>query len=801
MKLVTWTIAVGCVLLMIGMTFQPAAACHGPDGDVMQKDIFMDQNGNIHMAYAQMVRDSGHGWQTDIFYQNNIGMQGHGHHQRWNQPVQISDSETDSVWPQVSGDSSSGIIYVSWIEEGFRDNKFWYAGSDNDGVSFTQPRYGAPAPWPVAPNQNMVASNGVLTFTWRPTGSLTIEADIDSDLIPDIADERPMVFDIDVGMSFDADLIEYSSDLGVVVAIQFLSGTGTLSITAITPDIIMESSTHNYFEVTFNGDGEFIAIIKCYYDLQSLPDGTEANHLRMYWLKSDSWWILMDENEATGVNMDYSYVWAQLNHFSNFVVADATLTDSDCDGLSDGKEMNIDYCTPQTITNFKMNSGDYRTWTYVGYDRFAYHIPAKITVPVWNNAYPYVNLSYLKINGYAFPNFPNNDDGTETIASNGNDPCIWENLITWVDISNAPNNLIIRKNTVNGVTEQISSGGHGGTDSSPVIWGDWVVWQRENPPGVFSIYGWNDTDKQEVLLTEGFAPSLWGNHLACLRNDGIVKYDILTKNTAYIRNGAFVKVKVWGDFIVYSDHNNIWSFDLISGVEQLIFTEQFLTVNYDFAGTNVVYYKNYERYDLYAKNLISGEIVTLQIHNNTGRNLLSLSITEDTAYWIWRDFRGSCTLSRGNLWTGNSFYMLGSPWGSPLGTVSSLSGSPPDHILSADLGALVWSHGSKIYLRNTEKTFINGNGYDNKNIVELYVGDEPTPVWSSSGMYNFTGIPEISYHINSYIAKSYPSGGNGGTLDVPLYIRSRTACIVNLTNLVTYVTPILDCTPFRGHFE
>jgi hypothetical protein len=114
-------ISVGCVLLMFGMTFQPAAACNGPDETIMQQDIFIDENGNTHMVYSQLVKyyeEQGNHrvprWQSEVFYKNNVDVEerGHGHGNRWNTPIQISISIADSQCPQVTIDDATGIIYV-----------------------------------------------------------------------------------------------------------------------------------------------------------------------------------------------------------------------------------------------------------------------------------------------------------------------------------------------------------------------------------------------------------------------------------------------------------------------------------------------------------------------------------------------------------------------------------------------------------------------------------------------------------------------------------------------------------------
>ncbi|MDO9537991.1 MAG: hypothetical protein Q7J68_06700, partial [Thermoplasmata archaeon] len=350
-KLLTATVSIMCVLMMIAMTFQPAAAARGSNGMIMQKDIFIDEDGNTHMVYSQFVQSHGQvannvipSWQTEIFYKNDIGSQIPGH--AWNTPVQISYSESNSQWPQVSIDDTTGIIYVSWIEEKSHDNKFWYAGSSDNGISFTTQRYGAVAPWPVAPNLDMAANDGNLLLTWKPHNSLALTADIDCDLIPDISDVEPMIYNTDnFAIDMTPDVIATDNELGVTVAIDYVGDVYAVpTVSSATGDFAI--STGDYIEINLETEAEFSAIIKLPYT--DVPPTLSEDYLRMYRQVGDDWVVVTDWElgEFTGISTENGYVWTQVTHFSTFTLADASLSDGDEDGLTDLTEDTVPCSKP-----------------------------------------------------------------------------------------------------------------------------------------------------------------------------------------------------------------------------------------------------------------------------------------------------------------------------------------------------------------------------------------------------------------------------------------------------------------------
>ena len=339
-KFMTGMISIACVLMMMTVTFQPVAANTAYDNMVIQPDITMDSDGNMHMVYSQLIKyyvSIGNAqvpkWQAEVFYKNNVGLSGHGN--RWNAPIQISDSDADSSWPQVSVDSSTGLVYVSWTEEARNNNKFWYAGSSDNGISFTPQRYGAAAPWPVAPNQNMVANEGVLTFTWAPFKTLELVADIDGDMIPDFNDAEPMVYNTDnFAIELEPDVVATDNDLGVTIAIDYGGEDDTFpEVTSTTGDFAV--STGDYIEINLETDADFSAIIKMQYS--DVPESLTADYLRLYRQEGDDWVVVTDWElgEFTGINADDGYVWAYVKHFSTFTMADASQVDGDTDGLAD----------------------------------------------------------------------------------------------------------------------------------------------------------------------------------------------------------------------------------------------------------------------------------------------------------------------------------------------------------------------------------------------------------------------------------------------------------------------------------
>ena len=363
-KLLTAIISILCVLMMMAMTFQPAAASRRSDGMIMQKDIFIDKNGNTHMVYSQFVQGYSYAgpqfnpiWQTDIFYKNNIGINGNGN--SWNTPVQISDSESNSQWAQVSIDETTGIVYVLWIEETQSDNKFWYAGSSDVGLSFTSQRYGAAVPWPVAPNLDMDANNGILLLTWKPYNSLALAADIDCDLIPDISDAEPIIYNTDnFAIEIAPDVIATDNELGVTVAIDYEGDDFTIpTVSSTTGDFAI--STGDYIQINLETGAEFSAIIKMPYS--DVPPTLSEDYLRMYRQVGEDWVVITDWElgEFTGISTEHSYVWAYVKHFSTFTIADASQWDGDSDGLTDLTEDT----EPSTTTNILLNESDFTKTT------------------------------------------------------------------------------------------------------------------------------------------------------------------------------------------------------------------------------------------------------------------------------------------------------------------------------------------------------------------------------------------------------------------------------------------------------
>ncbi|MCK5017717.1 MAG: RHS repeat protein, partial [Candidatus Peribacteraceae bacterium] len=136
-----------------------------------------------------------------------------------------------------------------------------------------------------------------------------------------------------------------------------------------------EVSTGDYIDINLDTNTEFKAIIKMPYS--DVPSNLIDKYLRMYRQAGSDWIVITDwENgEYTGINEEYEYVWAYVEHFSTYTTADASQWDADTDGLTDLTE---DTEPPNYNTTIELNenafsqqidiSGSPETVTYLEFN-------------------------------------------------------------------------------------------------------------------------------------------------------------------------------------------------------------------------------------------------------------------------------------------------------------------------------------------------------------------------------------------------------------------------------------------------
>lgn len=336
---ITSIVAVSIVLGMILIGWQPAVATSVHS---VHWDEVLDNEGNTHAVYSKG---------GEIYYTNNVGPKC-----KWIAPIQLSDTQMPSVFPKI--DIYEDIIYLVWVEKTPGNNDFYYSGAQlNSFEEWTIPLNGADAPrteWGYKYEFEIFDVNVVLE--WDNNIQRTWIADIDGDMIPDLDDAEPTIYNIDnSAIDIEVDAIIVDNDIGITVAVDYI-GEDDIAPTVSVIEGDFELSTGDYIDINLDSTTEFNAVIKMTYE--DVPATLTDEYLRMYKQVGDEWVVVTDweNNEFTGINEEDGYVWAYVEHFSAYTLADASLSDGDTDGLSDLTE---DTEPPTYNTTIELSNNDF----------------------------------------------------------------------------------------------------------------------------------------------------------------------------------------------------------------------------------------------------------------------------------------------------------------------------------------------------------------------------------------------------------------------------------------------------------
>jgi hypothetical protein len=217
-------------LLVLVLLSSGTVGVNALQGIARRSDTVLDFNGFAHKVWEEPVDG-----QFEIFYKNNsTGNMGLGNAR--NPPLRLTETVTDSVWPQIAFDPVSGAIYVSWIEKLPEGDVVYYRGSDLEGRVWLATRL-----FGDAPNTNgrleLRVENGEITLEKDGVVFLAALADIDGDLVPDRDDPDPFKYNAFGVETIQADAVAVNEALQVSVAVDYMpaSTNPEPSITVVSP--------------------------------------------------------------------------------------------------------------------------------------------------------------------------------------------------------------------------------------------------------------------------------------------------------------------------------------------------------------------------------------------------------------------------------------------------------------------------------------------------------------------------------------------------------------------------------------
>ncbi len=756
MKNISKIAAVACVLLMTITAFQNVS---GKDINRDQWDYVIDDLGWwTHGVYVMPYRtNSSLQMNHEIFYVNNI-------EGSWSEPIRISDSPQKSSYPQIDIDSELGITYITWLEEGPRNRSLWYAGSLN-GQDWSIPHQTSEIVNTIGnPSIEMIAEEGILQLDWRQNGNTIITADLDFDLIPDGKDSRPLDFDINIGVSFDADVITFNWDAGVFVAIDYVNNISIEPTISISTTLSVNGSIGSYVEITSSTNESFSAIIKMEYNPITLDQSITERYLRMYWQSNNTWQIMLNEttNENTGIDLENKYVWASTNHFTNFTAIDATFIDSDNDTISDAKEINIDNAPPalqissfldgNSTTTINCQDGQIST--------------VEIGIPVSSVATTIVTNATFSI-AHNFASFneiqvtPDVNQGIYYLA-----PEIYRDKIVYRS-NKVGNEDIYLYNLTSNIEIKISQ--NIDYNTMPKIWGENVVWLSRSMGMQYNILLYNITTGNVSTIGWGcYAPDISGNYVIWGGiYGGVYLYNISSGNTDTITGGYYGTPHVYGDYVAFNNYvtDGLILYQISTGTSRIINepgSDPFLID----VGERHVVYQDLITYDLYAfeisQNVTTRITTTPGIIENTP-NIFSNIVA-------WTDYRnGNADIYAYNLDSNQMF---------PICTAPSDQSYP-----SVYLDKIVWQDTrdgvSRIYMAKPTNTTVN-----------FFIDETDVPFWNAQGTFGNPGSPDFSANLNKYLRDHNDSedGVKDNRITIPISLIPNKNGTINLSNLIVNVS-------------
>ncbi len=754
-------IAAILVVLMIALNFQSIIAAAAGQ----QWDVVRDDEGYLHAVYVDIDPDFNPknmtNSDTEIFYKDNVGAKGigWGSFWKWNEPVRLSYTEWNSVYPRIAIDDVLGYLYVIWIEKTPNNDTIMYTGSE-DGKEWTYPLVCGYFPDIRGdPKLDLYASNGTLYITWKHGGHMEVIADSDGDMIPDNKDAHPFTYDAPDNVEFTPDAVAYDPTLGVSVAVKYLNESKAApEISGIEPEVYLNASIGKYFSIE-SPTNISEAYIQEKIDISELPSVVRLNQLRMYYLDSGHWRIMMKKSlgENTGVGIENSVVWAKSTHFSTFTSADTLSYDSDGDNLLDGEEINVNNVPSAAIHTFSGGNAE-EMLNYSGPGNKTVYV----NISVENGEKPNVDVAWLSINGTINP-FKKAEN---ILQVNGvfYSADIYENWIAY-----EWNQSIYVKNIVTNQIIKVTSHATGiqGIDYNPRIYGNWVMWTREKLPpqpdhgSAYYMMAWNFTTHEEICIgSGGWSPDLWNGISVWATYHGVLV--IRENGTEYrIGDGLIYNPKIWGDYLVYSKYLSgsggygLYLYDrannsVIFKIEGVDWPE------YDIAGNYLVYtYADMGGLEIY--NPITGDEQFISEPDGVS----DIAAYEDGFSYT----NHSGVVKYFDLWSKEN-------------SIISQADTSRTYLST-------WGNRT-IWINDTGSVFMVEKPYDED--IFMKVGDFETPSWSSSAYISFSGIPEISYPMNRYIRENYEE--NMTNISIPITIYSSSPANITLDGLNVSVSPI-----------
>jgi hypothetical protein len=174
--------------------------------------------------------------------------------------------------------------------------------------------------------------NDTLQLLWDNEVQLTIDPDLDADMISDHEDVVPFIYNPD-GMDLDPDATWVNCQIDVGVALDYENNLTMkpIIIEETNPPKSLIGGIDTFASITTIALDNFSALIKFRYDADNMYRYINETYLRMYTYSDGNWTLL----ENTGINMMHHYVWGITDHFSLFTIADYSSIDSNNNGLPD----------------------------------------------------------------------------------------------------------------------------------------------------------------------------------------------------------------------------------------------------------------------------------------------------------------------------------------------------------------------------------------------------------------------------------------------------------------------------------
>ncbi|MEW5937896.1 MAG: hypothetical protein AB1665_08810, partial [Candidatus Thermoplasmatota archaeon] len=278
-----------------------------------------------------------------------VGISEHDDHDRWD-VVYANNSALSTEWseeyilasngafPAIHVNRTSGLLYVAWIGIETCKKKV-YLTSSSDGVEWKDVMLVGEMPRVSITDLRIEILPEVLRITVTYlTGEIyfDVRIDFDSDGIIDQEDTNPAEFDLFPGEVVSGDAANSTADGSAAVIVDYGVDNDTVpSITEVSPSVPLAGSIGRYYEV--EAVGELTAYLRVVYDPSALPAGLTEQYLRMYRYDGTQWQICKSlmTGDDTGVDIASHTVWAKVHSLSTFTAADASILDSDGDGLSD----------------------------------------------------------------------------------------------------------------------------------------------------------------------------------------------------------------------------------------------------------------------------------------------------------------------------------------------------------------------------------------------------------------------------------------------------------------------------------